>query len=120
MCVQPTWSTCSLSSTSTTSTSQRLLSEFTQEHLANRRKLLADPSDKDSIVAAKESLQGVHPVGCASLHLQATASVHPFGCASLLLRATAMVHHSKMPLNNCRPQPESLKGGWTPSVEACV
>ena len=89
MCVQPTWSTCSLSSTSTTSTSRRLLSEFTQEHLANRRKLLADPSDKDSIVAAKESLQGVHPVGCASLHLQATASVHPFGCASLLLRATA-------------------------------
>ena len=78
MCVQPTWSTCSLSSTSTTSTSRRLLSEFTQEHLANRRKLLADPSDKDSIVAAKESLQGVHPVGYASLHMQATASVHPF------------------------------------------
>ncbi|DBA89815.1 hypothetical protein WJX79_008735 [Trebouxia sp. C0005] len=53
----PTWSTCSLSSTSTTSTSRRLLSEFTQEHLANRRKLLANPNDKDSIVAAKESLQ---------------------------------------------------------------
>jgi len=74
MCVQPTWSTCSLSSTSTTSTSQRLLSEFTQEHLANRRKLLADPSDKDSIVAAKESLQGMYPYCCISLHLRGAAS----------------------------------------------
>lgn len=62
MCAQPTWSTCSLSSTSTTSTSRRLLSEFTQEHVANRRKLLADPSDKGSVAAAKESLQGTRRI----------------------------------------------------------
>ncbi|KAL3141617.1 hypothetical protein ABBQ32_004857 [Trebouxia sp. C0010 RCD-2024] len=54
----PTWSTCSLSSSSTASTSRRLLEDFTQEHMAQRRKLLVDPADKGSIISAKKSLKG--------------------------------------------------------------
>ena len=58
--VQPTWTTCSLSSSSssTSSASRRLLEDFTQEHLAQRRKLLVDPADKDSVITATESLKG--------------------------------------------------------------
>lgn len=61
MAMQPTWSTCSLSSSgsSTSSTSRRLLEDFTQEHLAQRRKLLVDPADKESVISATESLKGV-------------------------------------------------------------
>lgn len=68
--VQPTWSTCSLSSSSTASTSRRLLEDFTQEHMAQRRKLLVDPADKDSVISAKESLKGAF---CGWV----TAQVHP-------------------------------------------
>lgn len=58
--MQPTWSTCSLSSSSssTSSTSRRLLEDFTQEHLAQRRKLLVDPADQESVISATESLKG--------------------------------------------------------------
>ena len=60
MGVQPTWSTCPLSSSnsSTSSASRRLLEDFTQEHMAQRRKLLVDPADTDSVTSATEALKG--------------------------------------------------------------